>query len=83
MRAAFPKPNIERRIGNDKAIESQWDSACGEKTMHKRSSAEEYLELAEMCLLEAERTLDRETVERLLTMARRYLEEAKRIKGES
>jgi hypothetical protein len=61
----------------------QLDSACGEKAMHKRSSSQEYLELAEMCLLEAERTLDPETAERLLTMARRYLEEAKRIRGES
>ena len=51
--------------------------------MHKRSSSEEYLELAEMCLLEAERTLDRETAERLLTMARRYLDEAKRIREKS
>jgi hypothetical protein len=51
--------------------------------MHKRSSSEEYLELAEMCLLEAERTLDRETAERLLRMASRYLEEAKRTKGKS
>jgi hypothetical protein len=51
--------------------------------MHKRSSSEEYLELAEMCLLEAERTLDRETADRLLTMARRYLDEAKRIREKS
>jgi hypothetical protein len=55
----------------------------GEKRMHKRSSSEEYLELAEICLLEAERTLDRETAERLLRMASRYLEEAKRTKGKS
>jgi hypothetical protein len=51
--------------------------------MHKRSSSEEYLELAEMCLLEAERTLDSETAERLLTMARQYLDEAKRIRERS
>jgi hypothetical protein len=51
--------------------------------MHKRSSSEEYLELAEVCLLEAERTLDRETADSLLTMARRYLDEAKRIREKS
>jgi hypothetical protein len=54
-----------------------------EKVMHKRSSSEGYLELAEMCLLEGERTLDRESAERLLTMAGRYLEEAKRIREKS
>ena len=48
--------------------------------MHKRSSSEEYLELAEICMLEAERTLDGETAERLLTMATHYLGEAKRIR---
>ena len=51
--------------------------------MHKRSSSEDYLELAVMCLLEAERTLDRETAERLLTMATHYLDEAKRIRERS
>ena len=47
--------------------------------MHKRSTSEEYLELAELCLLEADRTLDREVKEGLLTMAQRYLEEARRL----
>jgi hypothetical protein len=51
--------------------------------MHKRSSSQEYLELAEMCLLEAERTLDRETADGVLTMARRYLDEAKRNREQS
>jgi hypothetical protein len=49
-----------------------------EKKVHKHSSPEEYLKLAEVCLLEAERTLDREVVEMLLLKAGRYLEEAKR-----
>jgi hypothetical protein len=49
--------------------------------MHKRSSSEEYLGLAELCLQEAERTLDREMAERLLIMAGRYLDEAKRLRG--
>jgi hypothetical protein len=49
-----------------------------EKKVHKHSSPEEYLKLAEVCLLEAERTLDREVVEMLLLKAGRYLEDAKR-----
>jgi hypothetical protein len=49
-----------------------------ERKVHKHSSPEEYLKLAEVCLLEAERTLDREVVEMLLLKAGRYLEEAKR-----
>jgi hypothetical protein len=48
--------------------------------MHKRSTSEEYLELAETCLLEAERTLNREVSEGLLTAAAHYLEEAKRLR---
>jgi hypothetical protein len=50
-----------------------------EKKVHKHSSPEEYLELAEVCLLEAERTLDREVANMLLLRAGRYLKEAKRL----
>jgi hypothetical protein len=49
-----------------------------EKKVQKHSSPEEYLELAEVCLLEAERTLDREVADMLLLKAGRYLDEAKR-----
>jgi hypothetical protein len=48
--------------------------------MHERSTPEEYVALAETCLLEAHRTLDREAAEKLRIMARRYLQEAERIK---
>jgi hypothetical protein len=51
-----------------------------EKKMHKRRTSEEYL-LAETCLLEADRTLNREVSERLLTAAGHYLEEAKRMRA--
>jgi hypothetical protein len=47
--------------------------------VHRCPPQEEYLKLAEACLLEAERTLDREVVEMLLLRAGRYLEEARRI----
>jgi hypothetical protein len=47
--------------------------------MHKRSTAEEYVQLAETCLFEADLALDREGAERLRIMARRYLEEAERM----
>jgi hypothetical protein len=47
--------------------------------MNKHSSQEEYLNLAQLCLLEAERTLDREVADMLLLKAGRYLEKAKRI----
>jgi hypothetical protein len=47
--------------------------------MQKRAPQEEYLRLAEACLLEAERTLDGEVVEMLLLRAARYLEEGRRI----
>jgi hypothetical protein len=47
--------------------------------VHNRPPQEELLKLAEACLLEAERTLDREVVEMLLLKAGRYLEEARRI----
>jgi hypothetical protein len=50
-----------------------------EKNVRKRPPQEEYLKLAEACLLEAERTLDPEVAEMLLLKAGRYLEEAKRI----
>jgi hypothetical protein len=73
------EPNIDRRIGTEKAVELQRDSPSVEKKMHKRSSSEEYLELAQMCLLEAGRTLDREEAEGLLTMAERYREEANEL----
>jgi hypothetical protein len=53
------------------------------KKMHKRSTPEEYVELAEICLLEADLALDHEGAERLRIMARRYLEEAERILRES
>jgi hypothetical protein len=46
--------------------------------VHGPSPQEELLRLAEACLLEAERTLDREVAEMLLLRARRYLDEAKR-----
>jgi hypothetical protein len=48
--------------------------------MHERSTPEEYVALAETCLMEAHRTLDREAAEKLRIMARRYLQEAERIK---
>jgi hypothetical protein len=54
-------------------------SKAFEKKVHNRPPQEEYLELADACLLEAERTLDREVVEMLLLKAGRYLEEARRI----
>ena len=47
-----------------------------EKKMHKRSTPEDYVELAEICLFEADLALDREGAERLRVMARRYLEAA-------
>jgi hypothetical protein len=47
--------------------------------MHKRSTPEEYVELAEICLFEADLTLDREGAERLRITARRYLREAERM----
>jgi hypothetical protein len=50
-----------------------------EKKVHNRPPQEELLRLAEACLLEAERTLDREVAEMLLLRAERYLEEARRI----
>jgi hypothetical protein len=78
-----PKPDIERRIGIRRQVNPTWILRAAEEAMHKRSSSEEYLELAEMCLLEAERTLDSETAERLLTMARHSLDEAKRIRERS
>jgi hypothetical protein len=49
------------------------------KTMHKQSPPEEHLKLAEVCLHEAERTLDREVADMLLLRAGRYLDEAKRL----
>jgi hypothetical protein len=52
-----------------------------ETKMHKRRTSEEYLELAETCLLEADRTLNREVSEKLLTAAGHYLEEAKRMRA--
>jgi hypothetical protein len=51
--------------------------------MHKRSTPEEYVELAEICLFEADLALDREGAGRLRIMARRYLEEAERVLKES
>jgi hypothetical protein len=50
-----------------------------EKKVHKHSSPEEFLKLAEVCLLEADRTLDREVADMLLLKAGRYLDEAKRV----
>jgi hypothetical protein len=47
--------------------------------MHKRSTPEEYVELAEICLFEADLAFDHEAAERLRIMARRYLEEAEHI----
>jgi hypothetical protein len=47
--------------------------------VHKHSSPEEFLKLAEVCLLEAERTLDREVADMLLLRAGRYLNDAKRV----
>jgi hypothetical protein len=47
--------------------------------MPNRPPQDEYLKFAEACLLEAERTLDREVAEMLLLKAGRYLEEAKRM----
>jgi hypothetical protein len=45
----------------------------------KRPPQEEYLRLADECLVEAERTLDREVAEMFLLKAGRYLEDARRI----
>jgi hypothetical protein len=45
----------------------------------KHSAPEEFLELAEVCLLEADRTLDREVADMLLLRAGRYLDEARRV----
>jgi hypothetical protein len=47
--------------------------------VHNRPPQEEYLKLAEACLMEAERTLDCEVAEMLLLRAERYLREARRI----
>jgi len=47
--------------------------------MQTRSTMEEYVELAETCLAEARRTLDRRVSEQLRVMARRYLQEAERL----
>jgi hypothetical protein len=47
--------------------------------MHTQSSPEESLRLAQVCLLQAERTLDREVADMLLLRAGRYLDEAKRV----
>jgi hypothetical protein len=47
--------------------------------MHKHSSPEEFLKLAEVCLLEADRTMDREVADMLLLRAGRYLDDAKRV----
>jgi hypothetical protein len=47
--------------------------------VYNYSSPKEYLELAEVCLREAERTLDREVADKLLLRAGRYLGEARRI----
>jgi hypothetical protein len=41
------------------------------KKVHKRPPQEEYLELAEACLVEAERTLDGEVAEMFLLKAAR------------
>jgi hypothetical protein len=49
------------------------------KKVYNRPPQEECLELAEACLIEAERTLDREVAEMFLLKAGRYLEDAKRI----
>jgi Lon protease-like protein len=50
-----------------------------EKKMQTRSTTEEYVELAETCLAESRRTLDRRVSEQLRIMARRYLQEAERL----
>ena len=47
--------------------------------MQTRSTTEEYVELAETCLAESRRTLDRRVSEQLRIMARRYLQEAERL----
>jgi hypothetical protein len=50
-----------------------------EKKMQTRSTTEKYVELAETCLAESRRTLDRRVSEQLRIMARRYLQEAERL----
>jgi hypothetical protein len=47
--------------------------------MQTRSTMEEYVELAETCLAESRRTLDRRASAMLRIMARRYLQEAERL----
>jgi hypothetical protein len=47
--------------------------------MSKHPPPEEFLKLAEACLLEADRTLDREVADMFLLKAGRYLDEAKRV----
>ena len=47
--------------------------------MQTRSTTEEYVELAETCLAESRRTLDRRASAMLRIMARRYLQEAERL----
>jgi hypothetical protein len=49
------------------------------KKLHKHSSPEEFLKLAEVCLLEADRTVDRDVADMLLLRAGRYLDDAKRV----
>jgi acetylglutamate kinase len=55
--------------------------AAPSRKKHKRKTSEEYLELAETCLLAADRTLNREVSEKLLTAAGHYLDEAKRMRA--
>ena len=47
--------------------------------MQTRSTAEEYVELAETCLAESRLTLDRRVSDQLRIMARCYLQEAERL----
>jgi Lon protease-like protein len=56
-----------------------FESPHFEKTMQTRSTTEEYVELAETCLAESRRTLDRRASAMLRIMARRYLQEAERL----
>jgi hypothetical protein len=48
----------------------------------KNDATQECLELANRCLMEASRTLDRETADTLRNLAKRYFKEADRYKDE-
>ena len=60
---------------------AQEDSAMNNNRV-KSAEAEECLELANRCLIESSRTLDREAADTLRHLATRYFKEADRHKDE-